>query len=166
MKVIKATNGAEFLVDDDDYERVVQHKWGVYGKNYLQDTLNKKILLHRFITNCPNGLEVDHKDHNPLNNQKSNLRVCTRSQNHMNSNLQKGTTSKYKGVSWKKSAKRWYAYIKINCKTIHLGCFVSEEEAARAYNDAASQYFGDFVLLNDIETGYSWGSLKKYENNR
>lgn len=96
---------------------------------------------------APKGKEVDHKDGNGLDNQKSNLRLCTHKQNTRNSISIKGT-SIYKGVFWCKDRLKWRAGIKNNYKTINLGYYESEVNAAFAYDKAAIKYFGEYARLN------------------
>jgi len=152
MKIIPLTKGYSALVDDKDYKRVSQFKWcavkkvdgGVYAAH------RKHGKMHRFILNLsPRKPEVDHKDHNGLNNQKENLRVATHSQNCANTKKIKGT-SKFKGVSWCKSRNLWVAAIGYQGKMITLGRFKSEIQAAKMYNQAAKKLFGDFACLNLI----------------
>jgi HNH endonuclease/AP2 domain len=90
--------------------------------------------------------EIDHKDRNRLNNQRDNLRSATRQEQVQNTTKRKNTASKYKGVSWWKN--KWKARIVINGKSIHLGYFDNEEDAARAYDRAAKRAFGEFMVLN------------------
>ena len=100
--------------------------------------------MHREIMNTSKGLQVDHIDHNGLNNQRSNLRNCTASQNRMN----KICTSRsgYKGVSLNEGLIQ--SRIKINGNTRHLGYFKTKELAAKAYDIAAKKYQGEFANLN------------------
>lgn len=94
-------------------------------------------------------MDVDHRDHNGLNNTRDNLRVATRSQNHRNrQKLPGNATSDYKGVSWDKARGRWTAHIKIGGKAKNLGRFEEELTAARVYDAAALRLFGSFALLN------------------
>lgn len=98
------------------------------------------------------GLMVDHKDRNPLNNRRSNLRFVTGSQNAVNKSKAKGTTSKYRGVSWRGYAsqkKPWYAYSRSpDGKQLSLGHFTNEDDAARAYDAFAKTRWGEFAPLN------------------
>jgi len=94
------------------------------------------------------GFEVDHEDRNYLNNQRSNLRLATKSQNQANSNLRIDSTSGYKGVTWHVRIMRWQAKIQVRKTRIFLGYFKTPEEAARAYDKAAKRYFGEFANLN------------------
>ena len=103
--------------------------------------------MHRLIMDAQERQEIDHADGNGLNNQKDNLRFCTHSQNHMNRKPTKGS-SKYKGVSWHKAAKKWNARITLNKKTVSIGYFDSEIIAAKAYDEKAIELFGEFAKLN------------------
>ena len=108
----------------------------------------KTLLMHRFIAGDPYKKEVDHRDENKLNNKKSNLRVCIRSQNKHNVGKFKNNTSGFKGVGLVN--KRWRAKIMVNYKNIHLGYFSTAIEAAKAYNNAAKTMFGEFHKPNKI----------------
>jgi hypothetical protein len=103
--------------------------------------------MHRAVLGLSAGdrTRVDHKDHDTLDNRRSNLRVSTRSQNSANQLKTRGT-SKYKGVH--KLKDRWKAQIEVDGKKRYLGSFVREEEAARAYDAAAVEAFGEFALIN------------------
>lgn len=93
----------------------------------------------------------DHIDGDGLNNQRLNLRQSTKSQNNMNTNKGQGYSSKYKGVTWDKARKKWKCGIKINGKQIFIGRFIEEDDAALAYNQKASELFGEFSRLNVLE---------------
>ncbi len=94
---------------------------------------------------------IDHIDGNKLNNHISNLRAANQSENIANSKSRKNSTSKYKGVSKTRSGSNWIARIAKDGKQIWLGSFLNEKEAAKAYNEAAIKYFGEFAYLNKIE---------------
>jgi len=148
------------LVDDDDYEVLSKFKWqghtnkagatyasSLYGRHWKRS----RLLMHRVITDCPKGKDVDHKNHDTLDNRKANLRVCTRSQNI--ANRQKGSgRSQFKGVHWSRKENRWVASIKVLQKLIYLGQFKSELEAAKIYDTAARKHFGEFACTNQCET--------------
>ena len=159
MKKISLTQGKFALVDDEDYEYINQWKW-CYNNGYAVrgkyiGTLNGKektiiVYMHRIINKTPDGLHTDHISMDRLNNQKNNLRDCTVSQNHMNLKSYKNSSSKFKGVNWDKNREKWYVKIIINKKHTYLGRFSCEIEAAKAYNKAATENFGEFAKLNDI----------------
>jgi hypothetical protein len=102
--------------------------------------------MHRLIMNAPIGYDVDHINHNGLDNRRCNLRVCTRTQNQANSKPRK-KSSKYKGVSWSNSENKWRAFIRINGKGKTIGRFDSELDAAEAYNNEAKKCFGEFAYV-------------------
>jgi hypothetical protein len=101
------------------------------------------------LTNAPDDKQVDHINHNTLDNQKStNLRVCTHSENLQNARKHKiSNTSPYKGVII--MGKKAYAFIVVDKKKIRLGKFETPELAAVAYNKAAIKYFGEFACINE-----------------
>jgi hypothetical protein len=96
---------------------------------------------------------IDHINRNPLDNHKSNLRICSQRQNVVNSKKKEGCVSKYKGVSWDismKRKKRWYAACEYNNKQIKIGRFATEIEAALAYNKKAKELWGEYVTINNV----------------
>lgn len=143
------------LVNDDDYEWLAQYHWMMNCNGYAichwkepgtgRDCMK---LMHRLIMGAPPGSEVDHIDHNKLNNQRSNLRFCTHAGNQHNQRKRSGFSSQYKGVSWAKSNRKWRAQIKINRQQNILGYFTDEIEAARAYDAKARELFGEFAHTN------------------
>ena len=159
MKVIPLTQGKFALVDDADFERLSKHKWCATKGGHtfyaqrairLPDGKWTTIMMHREILDLGYGdpRESDHIKHNGLDNRRDNLRICTSSQNQQNRNIQKHFSSAYKGVSWSKYHKKWHVKVKINKKSIHIGYFVSEIKAAKAYDARALQIFGEFALPN------------------
>ena len=155
---IPLTRGAFAVVDDEDYAALSEYNWYLTHFGYAARAVwtghrTAAVWLHREIVGARVGEDVDHADHDKLNNRRANLRICTRSQNQQNrlkSSLPGGRqpSSQYKGVSWFKSRKKWAAYIKQNGKRKHLGYFATEREAALAYDSAARQLFGEFAYLN------------------
>ena len=160
MKEIPLTQGKVALVDDGDYERVMAHKWHVLRHSRCQYALTDKLSasgrpssesMHRFVLGAGAGVCVDHKDGNGLNNQRSNLRICTTAENSRNQHhKQGGTSSQYRGVYQRKDYAKWCARIGVAGKRIFLGDFDCESAAARAYNEAALRYFGEFACPNEI----------------
>lgn len=148
MKEIKLTQGQFAIVDDDDFDYLNQWKWyAVKHRNTFYATRMEKrkhIHMHRVIMHVCPKLITDHIDHNGLNNQKSNLRACTSSQNKMN--VLPMSNTGYLGVYYQGNLIR--AKIRVNGNSIHIGCYPSLEQAARAYDIKAKEYFGEFANLN------------------
>jgi len=158
MKEIALTHGHVAFVDDDDFERVNQFKWHYdpCGKGYARRNVwvnNKSHVLrmHRFVLGVKNRrIFIDHVNRNGLDNRKSNLRICTRSQNVMNTIKKEGCSSIYKGVSYNKRRHKWIVRITMNRIVYYLGAFQNEEEAALTYNNKAKELFGEFACLDKI----------------
>lgn len=157
MKFIKLTQNQYAIVDDEDFEKLNHHKWCATKKGntyYVRRGGNprkgiKQIMMHREIMDNPMGLEIDHIDGNGLNNQRSNLRICTHRQNLWNSRpYNKNTSSTLKGVHWCKARKRWIARVCINGKSTYIGSFLSEDEAGIARDRVARDLCGDFARTN------------------
>lgn len=104
--------------------------------------------LHRLIMNAPKHLQVDHINGDRLDNRKSNLRLCKNGSNSRNQGQRSG---KHKGVHFNKQIKRWIAQITKNYKCHHIGCFLTEKEAALAYNIKAKQLHGKYAYLNQLK---------------
>jgi len=153
MKIINLSQGKQTLVDDADFDYLVQWKWhAIHYKDtglwYVSRVLKHKVTaMHRLIMNCPTGMQVDHIDGDGLNNQRYNLRICTKDENNINKRVRKDNTSGYKGVTWNKKSKKWIAQIK--SKKIHylLGSFDNPEEAYKAYCKSAKELHGEFSRL-------------------
>ena len=141
------------VIDTADYELVRGHRWSVHVKkntNYAETRVSgKKIRLHQLL--LPDVSQVDHEDGNGLNNRRLNIRPASDGQNCANRKKASSTTSSFKGVNWRKDAQKWRAEIRVNGVNFNLGCFINEEDAARAYNAAAVQRFGEFAKLNDVQ---------------
>jgi hypothetical protein len=159
MKRISLSQGKHALVDDEDYESVSKYKWCAHitRKKYSYATRNvkvngkyKTISMHRLIMLCPDNMQIDHINHNGLDNRKKNLRICKPRQNCMNRYKHQSSHRKYKGVWLHPNIDKWKAGICVNGKLINLGLFKTEKEAAKAYNRAAKKYFGEFAHLNKV----------------
>ena len=143
------------LVDDDDFERLNKHRWHCDNYGYVRTAIigggdKCRIRMHRMIMNPPSKMEVDHIDHIVLNNQKSNLRICTHSQNQKNLKMTIQSRSGFKGVYRVKNKNGWQSAITYNGKKIRLGTYKNKIAAAKAYNKAAKKYHGEFAILNKI----------------
>jgi hypothetical protein len=153
-RLIPLTRGYFAIVDDQDYEELSKHKWHaniksnnrVYPIRY--DAKLKRVAMHKDVLNHFDGSDVDHINGNTLDNRLCNLRICTRSQNTQNANKKSNNTSGYKGVSWHSHTKKWQVQLCANGKYISVGYFDDKIEAAKAYDNAAIKYHGEFSRLN------------------
>ena len=137
---------SEVLLDSSIVEKVSKYQWSIGRHGYVTSGAGKgQILLHRLILGAKSGEYVDHINRNKLDNRKSNLRICSSQENAINREKQSNTSAKYKGVCQLKNNK-WQAQIHFNHKAIYL--FDTEEEAAKAYDNAARDMFGEFAYLN------------------
>jgi len=155
MKLISLTQGLFAQVDDEDYESLNQYKWCALKDNHTFYAVralprkNGKQKMNKMHIEIMGFKGIDHIDHNGLNNQKSNLRKANQSQQVSNTRKTRGT-SFYKGVCWHKQGKKWKSSIGYANKSIFLGLFNNEIDAAKAYNKKAIELFGDFANLNEI----------------
>lgn len=161
MKRIPLTQGKFALVDDSDFEYLMQWKWHVrkdchtyyasVNTPHRRGKLKRwQIGMHVMLMNPPKGYVVDHIDHNGLNNQRSNLRICTALGNAQHAKIRKDNTSGFKGVSWHKPNKQWIVYINVSKNRIFIGGFKDKIKAAKAYNRAAKKYHGEFAFFNPL----------------
>lgn len=162
MREVKlGASGLVALVDDEDFDLVNEYKWylkkpnrphytfytyrrwGVYG-----DWVGRRYKSQRMHNLIMQELWIDHIDGDGLNNQKSNLRKCTNSENLANVRNTIGSSSRYKGVYLRKDTQKWDAHICKDRKKYALGSYTLEVEAALAYDRAAQELFGEFARLN------------------
>ncbi len=155
-KLITLSKGYSTIVDDEDYERLSEFKWYCIVSRGRHTTVvgynkysKKSQIMSRLIMDCPKDRVVDHINHDTMDNRRSNLRICTRTQNGQNRNKQKAL-SQYKGLSWNKILKKWLVRIQVNNERLYLGLFMTELGAACVYNIAARKYHGEYARLNEI----------------
>ena len=162
MKTIPLSQGKIALVDDGDYEGLMKHKWSAtnHGHTFYAirhervDGKQVSILMHRQILGCNRGQQVDHRDRDGLNNTRANIRPCSASQNHMNTMWGRGKSG-YRGVIWDKRGGVWVVRVKLNGRQKNIGYFDDAASAARAFDVAAVEHYGEFAILNfpeDIRT--------------
>jgi hypothetical protein len=157
--------GRVAVIDDEDAELVEGFRWYAMKAPQAEEKYYAAgwkhmppgryfVHLHRLIANAQPGEIIDHLDRDTLNCRRSNLRRVTRQQNIWNRGsgrgAKRGKTSCYKGVFKCRQSGRYRACLTYNWKKIWLGTFVTEEEAARAYNAKATELFGEFACLNSI----------------
>jgi hypothetical protein len=153
-RLVPLTQNLNAIVDAEDFERVNAFNWVAHRNRptatfYAMrkgrvDEGKSTVYMHTFIM----GVSVDHHDCNGLNNSRSNLRPCTTSQNQANKRKHKNATSRYKGIWWAKDRKHWRCQVMVGRKAIRRGGFLSEESAARVYDELAKEHFGPFARLN------------------
>jgi len=142
------------LVDDGDFVWASKMKWHltknykVKSSFYARNGNGKK--LHQLIMNPQRGDIIDHINRNTLNCCKSNLRITDRLGNARNAGIRRDNTSKFRGVHFWKTGKKWMARIRVNNKRKFLGYFDNSRDAAIAYNNAAKIYHGTFASFNLI----------------
>lgn len=154
MKYITLPQRKVAVVDDKDYGLLLSYKWrlGRSGANwYARASQNyQELKMHRMILGLRlhDGIQVDHINHDGLDNRRCNLRTCCASENQMNQRAQRKKTSIYKGVFWDKNSKKWRAQIVCRGNQEYIGLFSIEEQAARAYDEKAKVLFGNFSCGN------------------
>lgn len=161
MIIIELTQGKSTIIDKEDWEKVKDYRWYAkkiprYKDKYhamstikKEDGTNTTITLHRLIMDAPENLQVDHVNHEPLDNRKENLRLCTSSENAANREKHRNNKSGYTGVV--SVAGGWVAQLTCAGERITMGPFETKEEAARAYDRKKLEEFGAFAKTNGME---------------
>jgi hypothetical protein len=150
LKTIQLSRGKEALVDDEDFEKLSQHKWYFHRSGYavrnvrVANGKQYQQFMHRVILGLEKGSSLmgDHINQNKLDNRRSNLRAATRQGNSQNRSKLSSNTSGYVGVAQK--GKKWRAYIRDGCKQKTIGTYDTAEQASEAYQAAAKQIHGEF----------------------
>lgn len=157
MKKIPLTKGKFAIVDDADHAEISKYKWHFSSMGYAERSVYiskgkyRREAMHRVIAGAKAGEIVDHVNMDRLDNRRANLRVGTKSQNGANRRTNSNKAVKFKGVYTHQKCKDYYeARIIVNGKSIYLGSFNTPEEAARVYNAAAKEHFGEFARLNAV----------------
>src|SRR3990167_3193433 len=160
MLEIPLTQGKNAIIDDEDYSRISGYSWFThrernqfYAWAYAGGGRKRReyIRMHQLILARQGTVEVDHINGDGLDNRRHNLRYATRHQNSMNMRKHSHGSSRFKGVCWDRNTrgrKKWLAQITSNYKRIFLGRYLDEEQAARAYDEAALRHFKQFARLN------------------
>ena len=135
------------LVDAQDLPLVSGRRWTVKGDGYIVRTeAGATVRLHRLI--LPHIPIIDHANGDKLDNRRANLRVASITENNRNRPRQRNNTSGFKGVHWDSLRGKWTARIKHDGRSIRVGRFDDIRDAARAYDEAAIRYHGDYASLN------------------
>lgn len=156
MAIILLTKGKYAIVDDADYPMLRQFSWAAsidrngYAYAARTATINGKekfVRMHRLLLDAPPDMLVDHINGKTLDNRRSNLRLCTRSQNQWNRRRVSGR-SRFKGVIWDTPRRQWRVQAVAFSKVHHVGFFDDEESAARAYDASLRDIHGEFSVTN------------------
>lgn len=152
---ITLPSGHLALVDADDFARLARYDWRIQQPgHYVRATVNSaRTHLHRLIVGATAGQVVDHINHNPLDNRRTNLRICNDAQDLANKRRPRTNTGGYKGVVWRPSRHKWEASVQPRGKARFLGRFDDPWDAAQAYNSAALELYGEFAQLNEEQSG-------------
>lgn len=160
MMKISLSKGQVAIVDDAEFEKVSAFDWcakyvpctksfyAVRNESIVIGGVKKRrtMSLHRFIMGLKYGdkRQVDHQNHDTLDNRRANLRVCTHVENARNVRMHSNNSSGYRGVTWNRDRKKWLAQAQLNSKQRYLGLFDTKEKASRAYEEFTDKHHGEF----------------------
>lgn len=149
---IPLTQGKVTLVDAADFEMLSHWSWSVSTAGYARRGQRRSgpsdhVYMHRQLMLPEQDQEVDHINGQPLDNRRANLRLCSHQENQRSSRRFQGTSS-HKGVHWQTRAGMWLADLTTDGHKYHLGRYLSENAAARAYDAKARELYGEFAVLN------------------
>jgi hypothetical protein len=136
------SNNNYFYFDIEDYDLIKNYYFRINDDGYVMS--NSVGMLHRFIMNCDADKVIDHINNTKYDNRKSNLRICSQSQNVSRKIKMKTNTSGIIGVSWSNRAGKWLVRLNKNKKCVYLEYFQDKESAIKARLNAELKYFGDF----------------------
>lgn len=150
-------SGLFALVDDCDFELLSACRWHLVvntyaGRNVREGEKYSIAYMHRVIMNAPKGVLVDHINHNPLDNRRENLRLCSHAQNMRNKRMHPKNKTGFRGVSVHPETGKYRATIRYQGKTRHIGLFETAESAATAWNEKALEIWGEFASLNLVQS--------------
>ncbi len=160
MRNIRLSNGMIAIIDDEDFDALSIWSWhykpsGLTGYAYRNAPRGsagpRTPKMHQVVLAVRPGECVDHINGDGLDNRRGNLRVAVGNQNNANRKKSlKKASSRFKGVNWDPNRGKWLAYVRVNRKMKNLGRYILEEDAAKVYNAAAIEYFGEYAKLNEI----------------
>jgi len=156
--ILYTSNGDEILIDTDDYEIVKDYTWWIGAKGYAvtdvrQGDRYKRILMHRLIMEPRANMEIDHINHNKIDNRRSNLRECTTKENVRYARTRSDNISGVTGVGFTKRENRWRARIFVDGKEKGLGYYKNKEDAIKARLKAEKKYFGEYAYQANVMGG-------------
>ena len=148
VRLISLSGGGYAWVDAADYERLNRYHWKMMNGYPSRTEKRRRVSMHREIIDVPADKVVDHADGNRCNACRSNLRACGHNENGFNRRKRRTGQSRFKGVTFCRRTGKWQARCRPRSGQQSLGYFADEVEAARAYDHAAVQRFGEFAHVN------------------
>jgi len=157
---IPLTQNKVALIDEKDFSLIKKYKWCAvliplksrklfYASTW--DKIGKNVYMHRLLLDAKNGEEVDHINHDGLDNRRKNLRKGTHRQNQVN--RKEKSSSEYPGVFWEPRKHPWRARAQVNGKNINFGNHPTEEKAFKAYQKGIYEITGEWIDYEVIKDG-------------